>query len=295
MNVSLPKGKYIIAVSGGVDSVVLLDVLATSFKTPDYTFVVAHFDHGIRRESHEDAVFVEGLAKKYDLTYELGSVKLGKNASEQSARTRRYDFLRGIMKYHNAAAILTAHHEDDLIETMLMHLQRGTGRHGLSPMARTADIIRPLLGVAKDTILQYAHSHALLWREDSTNKELTYKRNRIRKMLKQKLDAEDRAKLLSIYMTMFTSNNKLDEVVSDLLRTVTNNENEILRSRFVVLPYKIAKECVKLWLQKNGISQINESLVSKCVVAVKTLEVGKKIDCTEGHFLHSLKTTVKII
>ena len=80
--------RYIVAVSGGVDSVALLDMLA---RLSDHELIVAHFDHGIRSDSAEDALFVSGLAEQYGLPFEMRREELGSNASEDLARTRRYD------------------------------------------------------------------------------------------------------------------------------------------------------------------------------------------------------------
>ena len=103
--------KFIVAVSGGVDSVVLLDKLVKIGKSQ---LIVTHFDHGIRPDSADDAKFVAGLAKKYDLVFETGGLELGANASEDLARQKRYAFLRTIANKYDAQ-IVTAHHMDDFL------------------------------------------------------------------------------------------------------------------------------------------------------------------------------------
>ena len=87
------------------------------------------------------------------------------------------------MKDHDAAAIITAHHQDDVIETSIFNLLRGTGRKGLTSLRSSNGLIRPLLGVTKNQIQQYAVEHNLTWREDSTNAQLKYSRNKIRHKL----------------------------------------------------------------------------------------------------------------
>src|SRR3989344_5293986 len=114
---------YIVAVSGGVDSVVLLDML---IKQKEHNLVVAHFDHGIRVDSDADARFVWELAKKYELSFEVRREELGDAASENTARSHRYAFLRDIAKKYSAT-IVTAHHADDVVETIAINLTRGTG------------------------------------------------------------------------------------------------------------------------------------------------------------------------
>jgi tRNA(Ile)-lysidine synthetase-like protein len=132
MKIQLPKGRYVVAVSGGVDSVVLLDALS---KLPNLELVVAHLDHGIREDSIEDRRFVASLAASYGLVFEYGEGRLGSGASEATAREARYNFLRGVKMKHDAKAIITAHHQDDLIETAILNMLRGTGRKGLTSLS----------------------------------------------------------------------------------------------------------------------------------------------------------------
>lgn len=170
--------KYVVAVSGGVDSVVLLDMLVRS---GEHELVVAHFDHGIRAESADDARFVEGLAKRYGLLFESEQGELGAAASEDTARRARYDFLRRTAAKHGAT-VATAHHQDDVLETIAINLIRGTGWRGLAVMNDPA-IYRPLLDQPKRQLYGYALEHALEWVEDATNATGAYLRNRIRKQL----------------------------------------------------------------------------------------------------------------
>lgn len=165
---------YIVAVSGGVDSVVLLDKLS---KTAD-RLIVAHFDHGIREGSSDDAAFVGALAEVYGTTFELGTATLGPDASEELARNHRYDFLYDVAARHDAR-IVTAHHLDDMVESIAINLTRGTGWRGLAVMNRQ-DIERPLLSMTKGDIYEYALQNKLEWVEDETNLTNAYLRNRVR-------------------------------------------------------------------------------------------------------------------
>jgi tRNA(Ile)-lysidine synthase len=128
LQITIPVGTYIVAVSGGVDSVVLLHLLSKT----DCKLVVAHFDHGIRHNSHDDAAFVKSLAASYGLAYEEEKANLGPSASEDTARKARYAFLRRVTNTYHAKAIATAHHQDDVIETSIINILRGTGRNMLN-------------------------------------------------------------------------------------------------------------------------------------------------------------------
>lgn len=166
---------YLLAVSGGVDSVVLLDLFS---KTNNH-LVVAHVDHGIRgEESAADARFVKELAKKYSVPFVSIELNLASSASEELARNERYKFLLKEAAKFNAL-LVTAHHEDDAVETIALNIERGTGWRGLMALNRLG-IIRPLLGMTKQQIYDYAIKHHLEWVEDATNRELKYARNRMR-------------------------------------------------------------------------------------------------------------------
>ena len=131
--------RYVVAVSGGVDSVVLLHQMVQDGGSE---LVVAHFDHGIREDSDLDAQFVRELAQSYRLPCEVRREELGSGASEELARNRRYAFLREVAKKHRAT-IVTAHHMNDIPETIAINLTRGTGWRGLAVLG--SDVHRPLL------------------------------------------------------------------------------------------------------------------------------------------------------
>lgn len=169
---------YLVAVSGGVDSVVLLDMMSRT----DHRLVVAHVDHGIREEdSAADARFVEALARRYGLPFVKTELNLGAHASEDMARQRRYEFLFAeAKKFH--ATVMTAHHQGDVVETIAINLKRGTGWRGLAVMDRSG-IVRPLLSLRKVQLYEYATRHHLEWSEDATNHTNAYLRNRMRRRL----------------------------------------------------------------------------------------------------------------
>ena len=182
------KKRYVVAVSGGIDSVVLLDAVMMGRTIAGVTLealrrnheiIVAHFDHGIREESAADEAFVRDIARRYECRYYSRREVLGKNASEDTARRRRYAFLHDICR-KNDATLVTAHHADDVAETAAINVVRGTGWRGVAVMDNQ-HIVRPLLDVTKAEIRAYAATYGLKWREDSTNNDTTYLRNRLRK------------------------------------------------------------------------------------------------------------------
>ncbi|HEX6461652.1 MAG TPA: tRNA lysidine(34) synthetase TilS [Candidatus Saccharimonadales bacterium] len=250
----LPAGVYVLAVSGGIDSVVLLDMLA---KQPQLELIVAHVNHGIRPDSGEDAVFVQQLAKKYGCRYEATSLQLGASASEEQAREARYAFLKKVQRRHAAKAIITAHHADDVVETILINLIRGTGWRGLCSLRSEGGLVRPLLNVYKQEIAAYAKKHRLGWREDSTNQSNHYLRNYIRLQLLPKLLLSDprlKAKLHNLWQQQCMLRGKIEAEIEGLYQHIADRTG-LKRAAFEQLEPAIADEILRHYLLKQGVRQ----------------------------------------
>jgi len=174
------KSKLVVAVSGGVDSVVLLDLLSKLQASYGWQILVAHLDHKIRPNSADDALLVANLSNKYGHQFYLGQLD-GKKKDEASLRQSRYRFLDSILTSTNSDLIVTAHHSDDRLETSLINIIRGADRKGLNSLkARRGNIVRPLLNFTKGQIIVYANLNNLTYCEDITNSDLNYSRNLIR-------------------------------------------------------------------------------------------------------------------
>lgn len=276
---NIEPGKYVVAVSGGVDSIVLLDLLS---KKPGLGLVVAHYNHGIREDSSHDLIHVQQVAKKYGLEFFAEAGKLGPNADEALARTKRYEFLNSIKEKTNSKAIITAHHQDDLLETAVINLLRGTNRRGLSSMY-SKEIIRPLLNYPKQDLVTYATTHKLSWREDSTNQDTKYLRNYIRLEIMPKFSAKERNNLLNIIEDSHGSNEQIDNILSSLVAD-NSKDGKLSRSWFISLPHNIAKEVMSSWLRQQAIN-FDKSVIESLVIAAKTLDSGKSRDIDKGHIL----------
>lgn len=279
MEVTLPAGKYVVAVSGGVDSVVLLDVLITQ---PELQLVVAHFDHGIRPDSAEDTQFVAELAKQHNLEFVSQRAELGTGASEAVARQARYEFLHGVRERVGASAIITAHHQDDVLETAILNILRGTGRRGLSSLKNTSTVQRPLLQMSKADILAYATQQNLSWREDSTNHDERYTRNYIRHRLLVRFDANARQQLLMILAQAQSVNAELDQLLDELLQQHATG-NSLDRQWFTGLPHAISREVMAAWLRQAGVADFDRKTIERLTVQAKTKPAGKRLDVLRGY------------
>lgn len=213
--------KIILAVSGGVDSMVMLDMICRSGQYSSGDITVAHFDHGIRENSAEDAAFVERKVKDYGVEFRLGEGELGRGASEAEARAARYDFLHSIDPF---ATIFTAHHLDDLIETVAINLIRGTGWRGLAALD-TPGVKRPFLEMDmfyepmdKAAIMEYAAKRRLEFREDPSNSWDEYLRNRVRhQMNNSPLDFEQKIAIYRLWQAQKRLKSEIDPSIVQLL------------------------------------------------------------------------------
>ncbi len=193
--------KIVLAVSGGVDSMTLLDVMAILAEKYQFKLAVAHFNHNLRgADSNKDLEFVKNEAKEYGLPFYCASGKVKKYAEKNSisietaARILRYNFFERVSRNFNADFVATAHTANDSVETFFINLFRGSGLTGLCgiPFRRQfikdVLLIRPLIDFKKSQLIEYANIRNIKWREDSSNSLLEYTRNKVRLDLIPKLE-----------------------------------------------------------------------------------------------------------
>ena len=196
--------RIVVAVSGGADSVGLARALAAIVPTQPHRLIIAHFNHRWRgQESDDDARFVNELARKLQLDCELGTATVDPQhdavairPTEEAARRQRYAFLERVAEQRGARYVVTAHTADDQAETVLHRILRGTGIGGLAGIPRVrvlspaVSLIRPLLAVRRLDILDYLSAIQQDFREDSSNRDVRFTRNRIRQELIPSLEAD---------------------------------------------------------------------------------------------------------
>lgn len=180
----LPTGsKLIVAVSGGVDSVALLHLLHNLAGTYGWDISIAHYNHGVREDATKDALLVGELAEDYGYPFYLGKYEYN-DRSEAALRKARYGFLEEIRRDTGSDYIVTAHHNNDLLETTVFNTIRGADREGMvSLKPKRGNIIRPLLNFSKPEIIVFANLQNLPYNEDSTNSDTSYSRNLVRNVL----------------------------------------------------------------------------------------------------------------
>ena len=178
-------GTAVLAVSGGPDSVAMLDLLHTLAPELGLSLVVAHADHGIQADSRTVGQAVEALAQRYGLPFELGELRLGPDATETAARSARYAWLADVRRRREARYLVTAHHRDDQVETVLLRLLRGSAPAGLAGMPARArgGLVRPLLAFTRDDLTEYVAARGLPVHDDPANRDPKHLRSWVRTVL----------------------------------------------------------------------------------------------------------------
>lgn len=255
--------KCILAVSGGVDSVVLLDLMQRYGK---YELAVAHFDHGIRAESAADARFVAALAERYRLPFYSERQELGSQANEALARSRRYNFLHKLANQLNGV-VVTAHHQEDIIETVAINLQRGSRWRGLSGMSDW-QIVRPLKGWTKQRIYDYAAKYRLEWVEDETNSSQRYLRNQLRGLIQQRLDRDSNSKVYELWQRQRLLRREIELELEKFDGQMSS------RYFLIQIEEKLALELLYYFvLRRTGVSLLGRQL-EQALIAIKVGRAG---------------------
>ena len=175
-------GPAVLAVSGGLDSVALLDLMHSVAPERGLLLVVAHADHGIQMESGKVGRMVRRLAATYAVPFELGELNLGPDATETAARRARYAWLTEVQRRHAARYLVTAHHADDQVETILLRVLKGSGPAGLAgmPARGRGGIVRPLLPFSRAELAAYVAERGLGFHDDPANRDPRHLRSWLR-------------------------------------------------------------------------------------------------------------------
>lgn len=196
---NLPEGKVLLAVSGGLDSMVLLHFFERFAPRYKLSFDVAHADHGLRPSSADEAQWLVDMCKTHNHLCHKSVLELSPTQNQSSvealARSARYQWFQNLYAQGHYQGLLTAHHANDQLETVLMRFVRGSvsGLVGVSPERELLGmkVFRPFLGQSRRSLVAYAQYHQLSWVEDETNAQSQYFRNRVRQRWVPLLEAEN--------------------------------------------------------------------------------------------------------
>ena len=250
-----PGERVVVAVSGGPDSLALLSVLREILPAVPLHLTVAHFDHAWRPDSQDDRDFVASMAAKWGYEFQTARAAGGTPHTESAARTARYAFLRRIAGETNSTAIALGHTQDDQVETLLLHLLRGSGSRGLGAMRRRdRDLARPLLDISRHEIETYLARLHLTPRRDPSNDDPRFTRNRLRQQLLPAIDSFDsgaRELLARTADILGEEDRYLDDAIAHL-------SDDLVRDRvaFAKLPPALQRRLVRRLVPAAGFLEV---------------------------------------
>ena len=246
----------VVGVSGGIDSMVLLNVLHNL----GYKLVIAHVNHNVRVESKDELIFVKEYASKLNIPFESTVLdKISGTNFQDEARHLRYDFFFDVAKKYKANKIATAHHLDDLLETILMRISRGSniyGYGGIKPIIHygNVSIIRPLLCVNRNEISAYQKENGIPFMEDNSNSKDKYTRNRYRHNIVPILVEENK----NIYQNILRYSKQMylafEYIRKQSINLYVKNNGEINNEEFMELDDAVKLDYISYILEQNNIS-----------------------------------------
>lgn len=255
----------IIGLSGGVDSMVLCDILLLYKRAVSFRLFAAHMDHRLRDESAEDALFVAAYCDRNNIPLYTcdadvnAEAKKAKVSIETAARYMRHGFFRTVLNEHLGARLALAHHMNDMAETILMRLIRGSSLDGLSPMpSKDKHIIRPLMCLTREEVMSYAKDNKLSWREDKSNTDTKYTRNYIRHELMPRIEENLNPSVVHTLCNQAKSFKEDKDFVNIMAKeavekaTKTDNGFMLGDEDFMYLNPSIRKRAIKILLNKLG-------------------------------------------
>ena len=281
----------VVACSGGPDSMCLLSLVNNLKTAKKIEVICAHVNHKLRTESDEEAIMVQEYCQKNDIVFELLEITdyLTGDFSEEDARIRRYKFFDQVINKYKSKYLLTAHHGDDLIETILMRLTRGSNLSGYAGIRQvntneSYQILRPLLTTTKEAILKYNNENAIPYRVDASNDNLKYTRNRYRHTILPFLKNEDvnvHLKYLKFSKELSEYDNFVTEYIKNKKLIVDNSidinklnlENTFIKKKTIEL---IVKE-----IQKYDYFDISDNQMAEIIRLLD--KNNKSIDLNNGY------------
>lgn len=280
----IPDGTTVVAaVSGGADSVALLHALHRL----GFPVTIAHLNHQLRgRDSDEDEAFVCQLAAELDLPFTVNSVDVRTQAAseglsiEMAARQARHDFFAEF----GDTTVALAHHADDQVETFILKLARGAGTEGLGGMAYrqqmgNLQLIRPMLDLSRNDILAWLAEHRLEWREDASNADETYLRNRVRHSILPRLEQELNPNIRETLLRTMDILREEDEWMTEAVAGIGPNDAKDL-------PLAARRRILRKWLFEQGATEAGFDAVGSILLLM---------DKGNGSTVHELNDRKRVV
>lgn len=279
-NLNLEENQYIVVgVSGGADSMALLHILMEYCKNSNCQIVCVHIHHNLRKESDEEQFFVKQYCEENHLLFETTKFYYDTKFTEKIGREKRYQFFEEILKKYHSSYLLTAHHGDDLVETILMRLSRGSSLKGMCGIEKVSKrafyrILRPLLYLDKTLIYQYVKEKHIPYVEDNSNQDSHYTRNRYRKEILPFLKRENP----NIHLKFLEYSEELKEATEYIEKKTTKAYLEIVKEG--KLQYELFQK-LEILIQKEVLKKYLFSIYEKEID-----KITKKHLCILMDFIH---------
>lgn len=287
----------VIALSGGPDSMALLHLLIKLRKEKNINIVCAHVNHNLRSESEDEKAFVENYCKYNNIIFEYMKIESYKNGfNENEARKIRYEFFDKIVDKYNSKYLLTAHHGDDLIETILMRITRGSNLKGYSGFSIIANrknykLVKPLIYYTKEDINEYIKYNNIPYVIDNSNLKNDYTRNRYRHNIIPFLKKENSSvhmKYLEFSETLEKYNNYIEKIIDKLINNIyVNNTLDIIK-------YKE----LDILLKERILNRILYSMYGDDITLItnsNVIEINKIIDSHKPNLYLNLPNNITLI
>lgn len=255
-----PEGKVLIGLSGGADSIALACLLLSLRKRGEILMEAVHVNHGLRgRDSEEDEAFVRAFCREKEIPLHTIRIDLGGKRDENRAREARYSAFRQVMAEEGIATLTLAHQQEDQAETFLMRLMRGAGPEGLEGMRPCEQregytLLRPMLGISGTELRNALLEAGQPWREDGSNQDPAYLRNRIRKELIPMLNKMAPGAPERIARTaelIARENDAMDSAAEKLLETCAVPEGLLIQP-LREAPEAVRSRALRAWWRREG-------------------------------------------
>ena len=289
------NSSVIIATSGGPDSMVLLTLLLAVKKEKNLKLVCAHVNHKLRKESDDEAEMVKKYCEKENIIFEYMTIDKYKGNIENYARAKRYEFFDKLIKKYSSPYLLTAHHGDDLTETIMMRLIRGSSLKGYAGFSEITEkkgykIYRPLITKTKTELLNYAKENNIPYAIDQTNESDNYTRNRIRKYILPTLKKENKnvhLKFLEFSKIISETEDYFEKVLAKKIEKIYQ-DNKLNVEIFLTEEPLIQKKLIHNILNniyKDKINLINDNHFNNILSTVKNKKPNIQINLPNNKIL----------
>ena len=289
--------RLILGLSGGSDSMCLLNILLELREEYNLHIIAVHINHMIREDADDDenalreycdSVNVEFYSKKIDVP---AFAKENKLSSEDAGRICRYDFFNDVLKKTDSNKIVTAHNLNDVVETVFMNIIRGTGLNGLTGIEYSqGNIIRPLLDVPKEEVEEYCRLNGIPVRIDKTNYENDYTRNKIRNMIlpliKEEINSSVDSNINNMVKILKEEEEELKQLTLNIYKKVIT-KNGLKKSEFIELSRAMQRRVLREYILdvRHSLKDISLNKIDEMLEFIRDFGTGKRLDIIDGLYL----------